>query len=134
MESWRVYLPEKTLEQIEQQIWNEEITFPSSLVARCYGLRKKPINLFSIEDFRILISQEISLSSLVPFVLKILEEDSLSEGDLYPGDLLHAIIKVDPSFWKKNDAAYTATKKILETHLELGLAEYPIKHIPSWFL
>ena len=134
MELWRVYLPKKTLEQIEQKIWDEEITFPSSLVAKCYRLRKKPINLFSIEDFRLLISQEISLSILIPFALKILEEDSLAEGDLYPGDLLHAVIKVGPSFWEINDVQYKATKEILNTHLELGSTGYPIKHIPSWFL
>jgi hypothetical protein len=57
---------------------------------------------FTIEDLRIMIGQNLSLEFLVPVAIGHLEVDPLSEGDFYPGDLLKAVLSIDPAFWKKH--------------------------------
>jgi hypothetical protein len=58
-------------------------------------LRKKPVGQFSVEDFRIMIWHNIGLFHPLPLALAVLEADPLAEGDLYAGDLLSAVLRVD---------------------------------------
>ena len=84
----------KTLEQIENDDWGEP-EFDSHLVKTCHRLRRKPLEEFTTEDFRIMIGQNISLEHLVPRAIEKLREEPLAEGDYYGGDLLSAVIKCD---------------------------------------
>jgi hypothetical protein len=43
--------------------------------------------------------QEIGPTYLVPIVMDKLEMDPFVAGDYYPGDLLHAVVKLSPDFW-----------------------------------
>ena len=58
-----------------------------------------PVNQLTTEDLRMLIGQQIGLKFLVPLALGTLEQDPLAAGDLYKGDLLHAVVRVPPAFW-----------------------------------
>ncbi|GAB5556832.1 MAG: hypothetical protein SchgKO_10450 [Schleiferiaceae bacterium] len=92
---WR----EKSLEFLEKNYWREPDS-ESYLVKTCQLLRKKPLKYFEIEDFRIMISQNIGLKFLIPIALEKLKKDILAEGDYYEGDLLKAVLTSDKEFWK----------------------------------
>jgi len=91
----------KTLEQLENDYW-KETEFHSSLVKKCHDLRKKPLKEFEIEDFRILIGQNISLEILIPMAIDLLEKEILAEGDYYKGDLLNNVLKCEMKYWEEN--------------------------------
>ena len=88
-----------TLEQLENDFW-PEIDFPSRLVESCRLYRKIPLSALSVEQIRLLISQQIGLVYLVPLALDILSENILAEGDLYEGDLLASVAGLPSTFWQ----------------------------------
>lgn len=82
----------KTLEEIDGQVWPMPCC-ASYLEATCATLRKKPIGDFTVEDLRIMVAQDVGADVLKPFVLKMLRDNPMAEGDYYPGDLLEAAVK-----------------------------------------
>src|SRR6516164_3337905 len=88
----------KSLEELEQTDWGEP-TYNSYLVTTLHRLRRKPLHDFEIEDFRIMIGQGVGLPFLVPLALERLEEEPLSAGDFYRGDLLRAVLQIQEEFW-----------------------------------
>lgn len=78
------------------------VEYSSNLVKRCTELSSQSLNEYSVEDMRVMISQQIGLDFLVPLALDQLNTNILSEGDYYPGDLLTAVLKIDKVFWSKN--------------------------------
>lgn len=101
----------KSLQQLEGLDWGEP-TFDSHLVETCHRLRRKPLDEFTVEDLRIMIGQGISLPFLVPLALDKLEDDPFTEGDLFAGDLLTAILRVDDSFWAAHSKLDSRMKAI----------------------
>ena len=109
----------QTLETLENKVWGEA-PFSSHLVEATYALRKKPLNEFSVEDFRIMIGQNKSLPLLLPLALQILETNLFAEGNYYEGDLLQAVLNVDPIFWGSNaELRARAEALITNKHQEL---------------
>jgi CDI immunity proteins len=102
---------EETLEQIENDYWNEP-TYTSYLVTTCHQLRKKPLKDFTIEDLRIMIGQNISLEILVPMAIERLKQDILAEGHCYPGDLLKQLLIADIKYWEKNPVLHRKLCKL----------------------
>jgi hypothetical protein len=83
-----------TLEQLENDVWPEPKPEEATrLVTTCHRLRRKDIDDFSTEDLRVMLGQGIGLPHLAPLAIAILEDNPLIEGDLYPGDLLTALIR-----------------------------------------
>jgi CDI immunity proteins len=111
-------LSNKTLEQLEKNIWQSSAN-ESYLIQTCNALRKKPIGQFEIEDFRILIGQNIGLPFLIPIVIQILDKDFLAEGHFYPGDLLKSVLTSDPSFWKTNPKLWQKMVALYHSNLEI---------------
>ena len=103
----------KSLEQLENSDWGEP-TYPSYLVTTIHSLRKKPLKDFTVEDLRIMIGQNFSLDLVIPLAIKKLEENILTEGHLYEGDLLKNVLDADPDFWKNNRSHWSAVKKIFD--------------------
>ena len=95
---WR----QKSIEILEKEKWVEPDEYPTGLIERCFKLRKIPVDKLGIEDLRTLIGQQIGLEFLIPIAIEMLTSDILSEGDLYRGDLLQSVLRVDVSFWKQN--------------------------------
>lgn len=93
---------EQTLERLENDFWGRPPEGASTLVVRCHNIRQKRIKDFEVEDFRVLISQQMGLPSLVPIAIRLLNNDAFLEGDYYKGDLLNSVLKINPEFWKKN--------------------------------
>ena len=62
-------------------------------------MRRIPLHELNNEDLRILIGQNIGLEYLVPLAAAKLRMEPLSEGNLYPGDLLQNVLRADSKFW-----------------------------------
>jgi len=88
----------QTLEQLENEIL-PTVFDVSFMISTCHALRKKPINEFDIEDLRLMISQKIGLTYLVPEALEKLDADLFLEGHLYPGDLFDATLSAGLNYW-----------------------------------
>ena len=94
--NWR----QKNLETIENKIYPSLSTDEGSyLIKTCNALRKKQLQDFTTEDFRIMIGQGIGLDFLIPLAIEILTENLFAEGDMYEGDLLKSVLNVDTQFW-----------------------------------
>ncbi|MBX6312194.1 MAG: hypothetical protein IRY99_04645 [Isosphaeraceae bacterium] len=68
-------------------------------MTHAHRLRKKPLKELTPEDLRFMLGQQISLPILMPMALDVLERDPFVGGDMYPGALLNAALRVDPEFW-----------------------------------
>lgn len=88
-----------TLEELDGQRWGDPPADATYLISTVHRLRRKPIAELTVEDLRVLINQQVGLRWLVPRALEVLREDPLAGGDLYPGDLMAAVRRVDESFW-----------------------------------
>jgi len=111
---------QQTLEELEGDTWGEP-TFDSHVVTRCLELRKIPIGELRPEDLRLLIGQGIGLDHVIPLALEHLENDPLTHGDFYPGDLLMAVLAVDPNYWNSNPDSVGRLYEVaiaLESHFE----------------
>ena len=108
--NWRF----KTLEHLEKDVWGPD-TYGSKLTSTIHRLRKKVLNDFSIEDLRITIGQQEGLPYLVPLAIEVLKEDISAEGDFYEGDLLKAVLTVDPKFWKENREYWETVHFLIKT-------------------
>jgi len=114
--------PSKTLEQLESDYWGPPPTGPdvSGLVINCHLLRQKRIKDLTIEDLRLLIGQNRGLEYITPFAINYLQQNIMSEGDLYEGDLLHNVLGIKADYWKSH-------KK--ERHLCKCLSKEKIRYI-----
>ena len=123
---------DKSLEQLENEIWKEP-SYDSHLVKTIYALRKKPLGLFTPEDLRIVIGQNFSLEYLIPIAIEKLQENILSEGNLYPGDLLNNVLNADVSFWRKNKKEWEITRSLVENNKYLLMPESEYRAIIKSF-
>ena len=89
-----------TLEELENDFWGHS-EYKSHLVTECHRLRKVPLKDLNIESLRIIIGQKMGLKFLVPIALDYLEQDPLSEGDMYKGDLLASVAGIGNDFWEQ---------------------------------
>jgi len=92
---------ERSLEELDGERWGEPDSDATSLVRDCHRLRTIPIGTLTIGDLRRLLSQHIGTEWLIPLALDRLGDDPLA-GDYYPGDLLNAVLKAEPTHWGGN--------------------------------
>ena len=106
----------KTLEALEKNIWPSlsELDRQDTLIADCNDYRKIPLKNFTIENYRVLIGQDIGLEFLIPLAIEILKKDILAGGDCYPGDLLASIIRSEKDYWIENRKQWKAVSEIFE--------------------
>lgn len=91
---------QKTLEELENEVWSDERKEETYLIRTCAQLRKKRLVDFTTEDLRIMIGQTIGLPYLIPLALDVLYSNVLAAGDFYEGDLLVAVLKSDETYWQ----------------------------------
>jgi hypothetical protein len=91
----------RTIEDLDGERWGDPDADATSLIRSCHALRQVPIGDLSIDDLRLLLGQEIGAEWLVPLALDYLRTDPLA-GVLYPGDLLHAVLRVNPAHWESH--------------------------------
>ncbi len=102
----------KTLSQLLGPLTNDT-TDQSALVTTCLTLYEKPLKDFTVENLRVMIGQSIGLEFLIPLAVELLQENPFAEGDYYPGDLLSAVVKVEPSFWQTHQDFYWSVSEII---------------------
>ena len=103
----------KTLENLEKEVWKDAGPDDTLLVQRVTGLRKVPLDEWSIEDMRLVIGQQFSLDYLIPLALEMLRENLFAEGDKYEGDLLRNVLQVKAEFWRANMDHWLAVEKLI---------------------
>ena len=113
----------KSIEQLENDYWKEPSEFSTNLIERCFEYRKVAISELTIEQIRLLISQEIGTEYLMEIVLEILKQNIVAEGDLYEGDLLVAVSKIPTEFWSNNSVEFLNFKNIVELNKEKIISE-----------
>jgi len=90
-----------TIEELEGDYWGAP-DFPSHLLGECHRLRKLQLGLFTVENLRVMLGQDIGSRYLVPIALEHLEADPFVSGDFYPGDLLCNVLSLPSRFWAAN--------------------------------
>lgn len=88
----------KSIQELENDYW-PDYEYPTGLVHKCHEYRKIPLGTLTIEQIRVLISQNIGLVYLMPIALQTLKKNILTEVSLYEGDLLAAILRVENQYW-----------------------------------
>ena len=109
---------QRTLEELEGVDWGAPESAPTSMVARCLALRRVPLSKLSPGDLRLLLGQQIGLEYLVPKALELIAERPLQEADLYPGDLLCVLLRVDKTFWEHHPTEFQRLLSILRLVIE----------------
>ncbi len=91
-----------------------------SMDERCTEIyNKRMLREFSNEDLKAMISHDIALDIMMPFAIDVLEENIMSEGDEYPGDLLQTTSSVNKEYWKQNGEQNERVQQIIEKNIEL---------------
>lgn len=103
----------RSLEDLEDDRWGEPPAGATRLVTVVHRLRRKPVGELTIEDLRVLVGQRVSLDLLVPLAVERLRLDPLAAGDHYAGDLLAAVLSVDPGFWRRQPALAEHLRAVL---------------------
>jgi hypothetical protein len=93
--------------------WKSEGPIKSRLERRCRDLYEVPVKKLEPRDLRVLINQKIGTETLIPIALRLLDANPWLEGDLYPGDLLCAILRVEREFWLKNPTLHSELGSIM---------------------
>ncbi len=110
--------PNSTLEELEGAR-RPESGFPSHLVQECQRLRKLQLRLFTVENLRIMLGQNLGSRYLVPVALEHLEAEPLVEGDFHPGDLLCNVLSLPGSFWAENPELRVRVAAVAARAIEL---------------
>lgn len=108
----------KSLQELENADWGEP-PCDSYLVTECHRLRRVPLCELTAENLRIMIGQQLSLPFLLPLALELLHVDPLTAGDLYEGDLLETVLRIEAPFWRENRELYRVTAEIAERAFSL---------------
>ncbi|WP_370938479.1 contact-dependent growth inhibition system immunity protein [Amycolatopsis sp. cg13] len=103
----------RSLEQIENSDWGDPPADATRLIETVHRLRRKPIGLLTAEDLRLLLGQNVGAPIFVPRALAMLEEDPLREGDLYPGDLLAATMRIPSTHWHARPDHLERLKRVI---------------------
>jgi hypothetical protein len=122
--------PNSSIEELEGERWPEP-DIDSHLVRECNRLRRLQLRLFTVENLRIMLGQDIGSRYLVPIALEHLEADPFVAGDFYPGDLLCSVLSLPREFWSANPELRTRVAALASRAIGLASAndEIPEKAI-----
>lgn len=114
--------PNGTLEELEGDRWPEP-DLDSHLVLECHRLRKLQLRLFTIENLRIMLGQDIGSRYLVPIALERLEAEPLAAGDFYAGDLLCNVLSLPQAFWSDHPELRARAAAVAARAIDLAASE-----------
>ncbi|HKZ66877.1 MAG TPA: contact-dependent growth inhibition system immunity protein [Chitinophagaceae bacterium] len=123
----------KTLEELDNEIWETPAGEFTSLVTAIHQLRKKPLKDFTIEDLRITIGQNLNLTYLIPLAIGELQENILAEGNFYQGDLLKNVLDSDTGFWLKNKYYWDIVIELFKKNKEVFESDDSYRQIRKSF-
>ncbi|MDF7820499.1 contact-dependent growth inhibition system immunity protein [Runella sp. MFBS21] len=105
---------QRTLEELENEVWSDEMKEETYLIQTCAQLRKKRLVDFTTEDLRIMIGQRIGLLYLIPLALEVLHSNVLAAGDFYEGDLLVSVLRSDETYWQREKKQWQRVIALIE--------------------
>ena len=108
--SWR----QQSLETLENHYWGDPATAPTNLVKRCMELSKVSVDSFTLGDLRVMIGQKFGLKYLIPLAIEKLQGNIFVDAELYEGDLLESVLKIDTSFWDNNEKYWTELSDLIK--------------------
>jgi len=89
-----------------------------SIDERCTEIyNNRILREFTNEDLKVMIDHCIALDIMMPFAIDILEENIMSEGEQYAGDLLQSVSSVHTEYWKQNSDQKERLKQIIENNI-----------------
>ncbi|GAB3573015.1 hypothetical protein GCM10027445_31500 [Amycolatopsis endophytica] len=88
----------RSLEQIEDDYWGDPPPDTTYLISTCHRLRRVPVEELEAEDLRILLGQLMSLRTLVPRALRLLERDPTVRTHF--GTLFEAVQRLPDAYWR----------------------------------
>ncbi|MBI9011585.1 MAG: hypothetical protein JEZ08_05085 [Clostridiales bacterium] len=101
-----------------------------SMDERCTDIyNNRILRELSNEDLKVMIDNGIALDIMVPFAIDILEENIMSEGGQYPGDLLQSVSSIQTLYWAQNFDQKGRLRQILESNIEM--LSGVLKHITA---
>jgi hypothetical protein len=109
----------KTLLQLERQPAD-----PAPLSRECVRLRRVPLRDYTVEHLRVMIGLQVGLRYLIPLAVEQLSENPLAAGGFYPGDLLRAVLTIDPGYWVAQRALQQRVDTIAQRAFVL-IADHP---------
>lgn len=80
--------------------WPDPGPDATRLVRDAHLARTVPLQELDAEQLRLLLTQGIGVEHVAPLTLRRLATDPLLEGDLYPGDVLAAVLRLDQQYWR----------------------------------
>ncbi|MCA2207384.1 contact-dependent growth inhibition system immunity protein [Nocardia rosealba] len=105
---------QQSVEQTEGEAWPEPAPDATYVIRRVHQLRRVPVVELSIEDLRIMVSQSVGTVAILPRILDLLEENPLSEGDFYPGDLLVATLRLRRDYWSDHVGLLDRARRVAQ--------------------
>ena len=103
----------KSIAELEGIEWPEPSLKQPSALARCHRLRQVPLSKLGLSDLRALIALDVGLEFVMPLALKAVEREPLVEAEHYRGDLLVAMLRVTPAFYRARPQIRTRVEKVL---------------------
>ncbi len=95
------------------------------LVRRCQQLRRTDLTEFAVEDLRIMLAQQIAVPILLPRALGVLMRSPLSQGDHYPGDLLHVVLILSVAAWDQHLEARRQLAVLINSAMSMPRSSWP---------
>lgn len=89
----------RSIAQLEGEDWGEPPSDAPPSIARCYQLRRTPVERLTLADVRLLLGQGIGLPYLMPIAIEALKSQPLIETEHYCGDLLANVLKTSSKFY-----------------------------------
>jgi len=96
----RLVKRDRSLDELEHERCSAPSDGETRLMATVRALRRKPLDRLTAEDLRLLIRQDVGLPHLLPRAVEVLRIDPLTEGDMYEGDLLAAVLTRSAEVWR----------------------------------
>jgi hypothetical protein len=122
--------PNSSIEELENDPWPRP-DLDSHLVLECHRLRKLQLRLFTVENLRIMLGQDIGSRYLVPMALEHLEADPFAAGDFYPGDLLCSVLSLPHEFWSANPELKKRVAAVAGRAIALAMGQHANGEIPA---
>lgn len=108
-----------TLAQLVGDRWRRPGQDATALYAELCQLRHLPVRELNREDLRLLVIQHVGLEFTVPLALEHVEENPLVQANLFSGDLLTSLLRVDASFWEDHAQLRDRVSAVLDSLRDL---------------
>ena len=65
-----------------------------------------------------MIGQKFGLQYLIPLAIEGLQDNVFVDAELYEGDLLESVLKIDTSYWDNNENYWTQLNDLINENRE----------------